>query len=190
MPLAPKKTAQTIIDSGNDYLGALKGNQSGLLKAVKTHFQAQQSIQQINKGHGRVEKRRISISHNLDGIPEFPGLRTLIEIQSERQVFHPKFIQVSTEVRYYVASIVETAQALGERIRGYWGVENKVHHVRDVTQGEDISRIRTPPLVQSWAIARNFALNLYRDKGFENMAQAQRLAGFSLSTLMELFRMK
>ena len=105
-------------------------------------------------------------------------------------MFHPTFIQVSTEVRYYVASIVETAQALGERIRGYWGVENKVHHVRDVTQGEDASRIRTPPLVQSWAIARNFALNLYRDRGFENMAQAQRLAGFSLSTLIDLFRMK
>jgi hypothetical protein len=65
-----------------------------------------------------------------------------------------------------------------------------VHYVRDVTQGEDASRIRVPPLVQSWAIARNFALNLYRDKGFENMAQAQRLAGFSLSTLIDLFRMK
>jgi hypothetical protein len=66
----------------------------------------------------------------------------------------------------------------------------RVHHVRDVTQGKDASRIRTPPLVQSWAIARNFALNSYRDRGFENMAQAQRLAGFSLSTLMNLFRMK
>jgi predicted transposase YbfD/YdcC len=89
-----------------------------------------------------------------------------------------------------VTSLLETASALGERIRGYWGVENKVHYVRDVTQGEDASRIRTPPLVQSWAIARNLALNLYRDMGFENMAQAQRLAGFGLSTLIDLFRMK
>lgn len=69
-------------------------------------------------------------------------------------------------------------------------MENKVHYVRDVTQGEDASRIRTPPLVQSWALARNFALNLYRHNGFQNMAQAQRLAGFSLSTLKHLFRMK
>lgn len=190
MPSAPKKTAQTIIDSGNDYLGALKGNQSGLLSAVEAHFQAQQSVQQINKGHGRIEKRIISVSHDLKGIPEFPGLQTLIRVHSERQLLHPTFIEVSTEIRYYVASIVETAEAFGERIRGYWGVENKVHYVRDVTQGEDASRIRIPPLVQSWAIARNFALNLYRDKGFTNMAQAQRLAGFSLSTLIDLFRMK
>jgi hypothetical protein len=33
------------------------GNQSGLLKAVETHFQPQQSAQQLNKGHGRIEKR-------------------------------------------------------------------------------------------------------------------------------------
>lgn len=59
-----------------------------------------------------------------------------------------------------------------------------------VTQGEDASRIRTPPLVQIWALARNFALNLYRDNGFQNMAQAQRRAAFSLNTLKNLFRMK
>lgn len=63
MRLAPKKTAQTIIDSGNDYLGALKGNQSGLLKAVETHFQPQQSVQQTNQGHGRMENRTVSITH-------------------------------------------------------------------------------------------------------------------------------
>jgi predicted transposase YbfD/YdcC len=32
---------------------------------------------------------------------------------------------------------VEPVKAFAERIRGYWGVENKVHYVRDVTQGED-----------------------------------------------------
>jgi len=69
-------------------------------------------------------------------------------------------------------------------------VENQVHYVRDVTQGEDDSRTRTPPLVQSCAIARNFALNLYRDLEFQTMAQAQRLAGFGLNTLKALFRMK
>ncbi|NEO76712.1 hypothetical protein [Moorena sp. SIO4G3] len=59
-----------------------------------------------------------------------------------------------------------------------------------MTQYEDASRIRTPPLVQIWAIARNFSLNLYREHGFENMAQAQRRAGSTLNTLKDLFRMK
>lgn len=179
-----------IIDSGNDYLGALKGNQSELLSAVAAQFQAQQTVQQINKGHGRIEKRTVSISHVLNDIPAFPGLQTLIRVESERQVHRATIIEVSTETRYYVASWIDTAQAFADRIRGYWGVENKVHSVRDVTQGEDASRIRTPPLIQIWALARNFALNLYRDNSFQNMAQAQRRAGFSLNTLKDLFRMK
>lgn len=170
--------------------GHFIGNQSGLLEAVKTYFQPQQSAQQINKGHGRIEKRTVSITHQLDGVPDFPGLQTLIRVDSERQVHRANIMEVSTETRYYVASFSETAEAFAHRIRGYWGVENKVHYVRDVTQGEDASRIRTLPLVQSWAIARNFALNLYRSYGLQNMAQAQRLASFGLNILKELFRMK
>jgi predicted transposase YbfD/YdcC len=179
-----------IIASENHYLGALKGNQSGLLEAVKTHFQPEQSVSQINKGHGRIEKRTISISQSLEGIPDFPGLKTLIRVESEPQVHRGKIIEVSSETRYYVASFIDSPQAFADRIRGYWGVENKVHYVRDVTQGEDASRIRTPPLIQSWAIARNLALNLFRSNGFSNMAQAQRLAGFSFNILKAIFRMK
>jgi predicted transposase YbfD/YdcC len=179
-----------ILDSGNHYLGALKGNQSGLLQAVAAHFQAEQTIRHINKGHGRIEKRTVSLSQNLEGIPEFPGLQTLIRVESERQVHRANLIEVSTEIRYYVASFTDTVSAFADRIRSYWAVENKVHYVRDVTQGEDASRIRTPPLVQIWAIARNLALNLYRNHGFKNMAQAQRQAGFNLNILKALFRMK
>jgi len=39
-------------------------------------------------------------------------------------------------------------------------------------------------------VARNFALNLYRNNLFDNMAQAQRLCSFGLDTLKLLFRMK
>jgi predicted transposase YbfD/YdcC len=182
--------AQVILESNNDYLGALKGNQSGLLTAVDANLQAQQSIHQMNQGHGRIEKRTVSISQCLEGIPEFPGLCTLIRVESERQVHRASIIEVSHETRYYIASFADTPLGFAERIRGYWGVENKVHHVRDVTQGEDASRIRTSPLIQIWAVARNLALNLYRQDGFENMAQAQRFAGNSLTTLKRLFRMK
>ena len=62
-------------------------------------------------------------------------------------------------------------------------MENKVHHVRDVTQGEDASRIRMNQLPQVFAVARNFSLNLYRDHKFDNMAQAQRFCQFGLDTL-------
>lgn len=106
-----------IIESENDYIGALKGNQSGLLKAVETYFQSQETCQQINKGHGRIEKRTVSISHQLDNIPDFPGLKTLIRVQSERHVYRANIVEVSHETRYYVASFLDTAQVFAERIR-------------------------------------------------------------------------
>lgn len=161
-----------------------------LLRGVEKNFQAEASTSSEEKGHGRREKRKVSISHNLKGIPSFPGLKTVIKVESEREVKHKGKITVSKEIRYYIASFVETVEEFAKRIRNYWGVENKVHYVRDVTQGEDASRIRTTPLIQIWAIARNLALNLYRTNGYQNMAQAQRKAGFCFNILKILFRMK
>ena len=43
---------------------------------------------------------------------------------------------------------------------------------------------------QILAITRNLALNLYRDAGFDNMAQAQRKCQFSIKHIASLFRMK
>lgn len=91
---------------------------------------------------------------------------------------------------WYMSSLQASASELGRRIRGHWGVENKVHYPKDVTFGEDRSRIRTLPLVQVWSVARSFALNLYRSLLMENRAQAQRRCMFGLSVLKILFRMK
>jgi predicted transposase YbfD/YdcC len=66
MPSAPKKTCQLIVDSGNHYLGALKGNQGNLLKDVETHFSQQQVHIDISEGHGRWEKRVVSRCHQLE----------------------------------------------------------------------------------------------------------------------------
>jgi hypothetical protein len=85
-------------------------------------------------------------------------------------------VQGVPKLRQAVLVMLRDAQ----RIRGYWGVENKVHHVRDVTQGEDTSRIRMHQLPQIFTVARNFALNLDRANEFSNMAQAERFCKFGL----------
>ena len=195
------------MESGNHYLGALKGNQGNLFKTVQAHFVEQHRYTEITKGHGRIEKRMVSLCHQLEHITPWPGLKTLVRVERERRYKvggHPRY---ETETSYYVASFIESAEAIAARIRGYWGVEkrcdparvsrareraprHKVHHVRDVTQGEDASRIRMHQLPQILAVARNFSLNLYRDNKFDNMAQAQRFCQFGLDTLTQLFRMK
>ncbi|WP_375512004.1 ISAs1 family transposase [uncultured Nostoc sp.] len=83
MLLILKKTCELIINSGNDYIAGLKGNQPNLFKDVKANFTPEFTCKQINKGHGRIEKRHVSICQNLDGIRSWPGLTTLIQVKSD-----------------------------------------------------------------------------------------------------------
>lgn len=156
------------------------------MSQVKANFQNQQQYTQENNGHGRVERRIVSICHASNEIRDWPYLKTLIRVESYRETIQ----EGTTETRYYISSLAENAKEFCQRLRGYWDVENKVHYVKDVTFGEDKSRIRTIPLVQVWAKNRNFALNLYRDHQFKNMARVQRYCSFSLEFLKDIFRMK
>ncbi|MGV0028379.1 hypothetical protein [Phormidesmis priestleyi] len=53
---------------------------------MQANFLAQSTVQQVNQEQGRVKKRTVSISYKLDGIPAFPGLQTLIRVESQRRV--------------------------------------------------------------------------------------------------------
>ena len=55
-----------------------------------------------------------------------------------------------------------------QAIRNHWGTENRNHYVRDVTLGEDKSRIRTNPHI--FAKLRSFALNILRKNDVQNVS--------------------
>src|SRR3712207_5363408 len=138
MRSTPKKSCQHIVESDNHYLGALKGNQSGLLNEVKANFQVEDTYTELSKGHGRLEERIVETCQTLDGIRPWAGLCTLIRVRATRTLLKGEYVIVGkTETRYYISSLRETAQQFACRIRSYWGVENKVHYVRDVTQAEE-----------------------------------------------------
>ncbi len=157
-----------------------------MYRSIIEEFTPEETDYQVNKGHGRIEKRRVSICKAKGNYPDWPALNTIIRVECERQTKY----KLENSIRYYISNLSDSAIKFAERIRGYWGVENKVHYVRDVTQGEDKSRIRTKPLPQFMAIARNLALNLYRDAGFNNMAQAERKCKYGLDRILAIFRMK
>lgn len=122
---------------------------------------------------------------------DWPGLQTLIRVERQRTVLKGGVYTVHPpSVCYYLASWHDTAQPFAERIRSYWHVENKVHYPKDVSLGEDASRIRTAMLPHNMSVARDFALNLYRRAGYSNMAQAVRQCSFSFSILLSLLNLK
>jgi predicted transposase YbfD/YdcC len=61
--------------------------------------------------------------------PGWLNMQTIIKVESQRQTRYT----IESETRYYIFDLIETASDFARRIRGYWGVENKVHYVRDVT---------------------------------------------------------
>jgi hypothetical protein len=85
--------------------------------------------------------------------------------------------QETREVAYAITSAgPEWADAgvLLDWWRGHWGIENRVHWVRDVTLGEDASRIRTESAPEVMAGLRNAAISLLRLSGATNIAEALR----------------
>ena len=79
-------------------------------------------FEEVNKGHGRIEKRRVSISSTKLNLSEWLGVKTIVKVESQRQLKH----RTESNTRYYISDLEETAFQFYQRVRGYWGVENKV----------------------------------------------------------------
>ena len=70
-------------------------------------------------------------------------------------------------------------------MQGHWAIENSVHHVRDVIQREDASRIRLGVGPQLMAALRNTATNIARLTGHANIAAAQCTAAWSPTAITD-----
>lgn len=90
-------------------------------------------------------------------------------------------ITQSVEIAYGVTSLEQkraSAKRLLELNRGHWEIENRVHHVRDVTYDEDRCRIRTQNGPRMMASIRNLAISIVRMMGFRYIPDANRAFTF------------
>src|SRR5918993_3141861 len=88
------------------------------------------------------------------------------------------------EIGFYACQIRLDAETLARAVRSHWGIENRDHYVRDVTLGEDDSRIRHQP--GGMARIRSAALNILRANGVENVSQALYINALNLDHLLAL----
>ena len=97
-------------------------------------------------------------------------VKVVVKVQRYRQLFETKTKtwKTSDETSFYISTIILSAPEFCQAIRNHWGIENSNHYVRDVTMGEDKSRIRTNPHI--FAKLRSFALNILRRNNVENVS--------------------
>jgi predicted transposase YbfD/YdcC len=91
------------------------------------------------------------------------------------------------ETQYAVTSVPRSqadAAALLTLWRGHWGIENRLFYVRDVTMGEDASRVRTGHAPQVLAAVRNAAITLLRSLGVKNIAEGLRHFAYRVNDLL------
>ena len=94
--------------------------------------------------------------------------------------------KVSQETRYFITSAPRQRADAGTLLRwarGHWSIENRSHYVRDVTLGEDASRIRKGGGPEIMAALRNAAIGFLRATGATNIAETIRRNASQIHTL-------
>jgi hypothetical protein len=127
----------------------------------------------LEKGHGRRERRTLRATTALNDYLDWPGVAQVGRVESvvERDG------KVTTEARHFITSVprqVAGAEELLRWSRGHWTIENRSHYVRDVSLGEDASRIRKGSGPEVMAALRNLAIGFLRSTGVGNIAEAMR----------------
>jgi hypothetical protein len=134
---------------------------------------ATQVASSTNKDHGRLEKRTLRTTTILTKQQEWKGLQQGFELRRERTVKG----QTTVEVVHGITSLSPeraNARRLLKLTQEHWGIENKLHYKRDVTLGEDQSRIRKGVAPQVMAGLRNSVIHLLSEVVAPSLAAAMR----------------
>jgi hypothetical protein len=141
----------------------------------------------VNKGHGRLETRRLQTSTALNDYLDFPCCGQVFRLERER--IHLKTGAVEREIVYGLTSLTpdraDPARLLAFN-RGHWAIENNSHYVRDMAYDEDRQQIRRRHGPQTMAALRNFAIGLLRSAGYKNITAALRTCARSTRLALHL----
>ncbi|WP_369228653.1 ISAs1 family transposase (plasmid) [Streptomyces sp. R39] len=164
-----------VEDKHAHYIALIKGNQPTLLRRLKALPWREVPLLDKTRAtaHGRDEIRRIKAA-TVAGVT-FPHAVQAVQIVRRRRIITTG--KTTLERIYGVTDLTaEQADAaeIAQRIRDHWGIENKIHHVRDTTYAEDASRVHTGAAPRAMASLRNLAIGALRTAGHTNIAAGLR----------------
>ena len=157
------------------YILVVKKNQPGLYAQVKNlpWRRIPVAARQHGRGHGRQEHRTLKAAAVAAGLG-FPHAAQAICLT--RQVRPLDGGRWRTVTVYAITSLdahQATPAQLAAWIRGHWQT-GALHHLRDVSYGEDASPIRAGSGPQAMATLRNLAIGILQTAGHASIAAACR----------------
>lgn len=172
------KTLKAVTESKNNAIIQVKRNQKKLNNLCEKIAKGWDSIDthvEDNGGRNRVEKRVAKVFKknkyfiNHIDIEWSEHIEIIIKIERTRSVFNTEtqaWIDAYEE-SYYVGTNCFTAEESNNFIRNHWGIENRLHYVRDKSMGEDDNQSHTG--VETLSKLRSFALNILRANFVKNV---------------------
>ncbi len=171
---AQRDHATYLARRGAQYLLIVKRNQPGLHAqlAVLPWRDVPVAYTKRERGHGRTERRTLKVTSVAKGLA-FPHAAQAIQIVRRRKVKG----KWSRETCYAVTSltVIQASHAqLAAIVRGHWGIEDRLHWVRDMDFDEDRSQVRTATGPRIMASLRNLVITILRLSGAASIAAALR----------------
>lgn len=175
---AQREIAGTIREKAAHYVLSVKENQPTLHERVRKLLDEARLekftgmshgyFEETSAGHGRIETRKVWVSDEVKWLGE-ELLGSGRACRASRWWSRPVTCRArarrasSAERRYFISSHAGVdAAAMARRVRGHWGVENRLHWQLDMTFDEDASRIRKDHGAQNFSRLRRLALNLLK----------------------------
>lgn len=188
--LAHPHLAAQIVQQGGHYLMGIKRNHARLYEELTWYFdnpplpcdRPWTQTETWHKGHGRLERRTLTCTDDLDDYLAWPNVQQVVRRECERTTL--KTGDTTRAVTYALTSLPAHAMSAAhvEQLwRGHWTIENRVHYVREVTMGEDAHQMHTGHAPQALAALRNAVLNRLRAAGWTNIAAALRHYSYSVA---------
>jgi predicted transposase YbfD/YdcC len=164
-----------VEDKNAHYILMVKNNQPSLRRRLARlpWREVPAGHAETGRGHGREEHRVLKVT-SVDRGLGFPHAAQAIQVRRRRRKLGTA--KWSTETAYAVTSLAAhqaTPADLAAWIRGHWRIE-ALHHIRDVTYGEDHSQIRARGGPHVMATLRNAAIGALKTTGHTSIAAACR----------------
>jgi predicted transposase YbfD/YdcC len=160
---AQTKIAAEIRKKGADYVLALKKNHAVLYADVKDYFDDPELLARCaytkttENARGGVEKREYWQSEDIPWMSQKKDWAGLKSIAMTKNTVY-KNGKVSTEVRFFISSLLLDVNEIARAIRGHWMVESYHWHL-DVTFREDANHTIDKYAAYNLNIIRKIAIN-------------------------------